>query len=600
MADARIEAAAAALSAAPHGNKGQIVEELAEQLGCSVPTAHRHLRPVLAHISRRKPRADRGAHALSYEDAEKISALIEETRRLTGTGALPVGQALAILRSNGEIAAKRIDKRTGELIALSDSAILRALKHYGCHPEQLAEATPAVRMSSPHPNWCWQIDASVSRQFYLADTGAEVMAKREFYRGKPKNFQSIASRRIWRYVITDHCSGCIEVVYVQGAESTSNLITALIHAMTRRPNGTMHGVPNILMTDPGSAMTSAATAAFCTALDMRLIINEVGNARAKGQVENAQYIVERNFEAALKLQAPVTSIDEINTLAQVWAYGYNTTRIHTRTQRTRRDAWLAITREQLRLAPSVKVLKQLPTSEPKPCKVRDAMIRYKGGTYDVRGIPGLLNGQRVNVVINALDPGASVRVLIDGAEGEAQKHYIAPRIGVDANGFSELAHEIGSAHGAIADTPADTARKALERLAMDVQTDEEAAAARKAKKLPFNGRIDPMKHLRDVNVPPAIPRAGVISTVQAPEVLADRRIEPVPPRQEFAPVDHGTAALRIKRLLERAGHAWQPSMFAAIAQRWPDGVPYDQVDALAVELAPSVRSGLRVIDGGAP
>lgn len=602
MADARLEAAAAAVLTAPHSGKGSVVAALAATLGCSLATAHRRLRPLLAPLRQRKPRADSGQSALSRAAALVVAGLIEETRRLTGTGALPVGNALEILRANGEISTARVDTATGEIIALSNSAILRALRHYGCHPDQLAATTPAVRLSSPHPNWCWQVDASVSRQFYLADDGARTMPKQEFYRGKPQNFARIAERRIWRYVVTDHASGCIELFYVQGAESAANLISALIHTMTCRPGGTMHGVPNILMTDPGSAMTATPTATFCAALDIQLQINQVGNARAKGQVENAQYLVEVHFEAALKLRAPITSIAEINKLAQDWARGYNATKVHSRTGVTRRDAWLRITTAQLRLAPAVSVLRQLPTTEPKLCVVRDAMIRYRGGVFDVRDVPGLINGDKIRVIVNALDAAGSVRVLVD-AEGEGKPaHYLAPRVGADSYGFLDSAYEIGSKFGALKNTPADVARTEIDRLVMAVETDAEAKAARKAKRLPFGGRIDPLKHLRavDAAIVPALPRAGVVSAVEAPAVLAATRIAPAPaPRREFDLVAHEIAAMRIKRLLESGGQSWQPSMYALIQQRWPDGVPYDQVEALAAELATPVHGGLRLVDGGA-
>ncbi|MFA1637575.1 integrase, partial [Achromobacter ruhlandii] len=142
------------------------------------------------------------------------------------------------------------------------------------------------------------------------------------------------------YAITDHASGAIALFYVLGPESRANLLSALIHAMTRREIRTMHGVPQLLMLDPGSAMTATSTSSFLAACGIETIINEVGNARAKGQVENANYLIETHFEALLKLRAPVTSLEEINTLAQQWAQAYNATRIHSRTGYTRRDGWL--------------------------------------------------------------------------------------------------------------------------------------------------------------------------------------------------------------------------------------------------------------------
>src|SRR5690606_4793341 len=163
-------------------------------------------------------------------------------------------------------------------------------------------------------------------------------------------------------------------------------------------------------------VTSSTTRNLLDALGIELIINEVSNARAKGQVENAHYIIETHFEARLALQAPMTSLEQINSAAQRWAAAFNATRIHSRTGMSRRDGWLRITREQLKDAPPIEMLRQLPNSAPKPCTVRDCMIQYRGKTYDVRGIPELLNGDKVDVIVNALDPAGSVRVLMRRSE----------------------------------------------------------------------------------------------------------------------------------------------------------------------------------------
>lgn len=594
-----VEMAAAELLAAPHGSKRRIAASLAEQMGCSVQTAYRRLSAVTATVKPRKRRTDAGALTLTREEARLIAALVEETRRLTGTGTLPVENAVEILRANGRIDAARVDTATGEWRALSISTICRAIRFYGFHRDQIAAPSPAARLSSPHPNHLWQIDASVSRQFYLADDGTKVMDKREFYRGKPQNFAKIADKRLWRYVVTDHASGCLEVFYVLGAESAANLISALIHAMTLRPNGTMHGIPKLLMMDPGSAMIAGPTKNFLAATGIDPIVNAVGNARAKGQVENGNYLVERGFEAPLKLRAPVTSLEEINTLAQSWARAFNATRMHTRTGMTRRDGWLRIRPEELMLAPPMDVLRQLATSAPKRCTVRDCMVRFRGAQYDVRGVPGLVNGQQVEVVMNALNPDGSVRVLMPGETDNKPVHYIAARIGLDEWNFLSTAARSGTEYKAMPETPADAARKELERVSMEVQTDAEAAAARKAKRLPFGGTIDPHKHIDALTIAPSLPRAGTASSVAAPQVIAAQQIAPAAVRAEIAPLDHVEAAMRLKPLVERAGATWTASMYARTAERWPDGVPVDQIEAWAVVLTTPERGGLRVIGGGA-
>ncbi|GGK08755.1 DDE-type integrase/transposase/recombinase [Luteimonas terricola] len=593
MADGEgiIQAAAVELLTAPHGGKRRIAERLADQLGVSVQTAYRRLNSVTGHLTQRKRRVDAGASALQRHEAMAISAYIEATRRETGTGAATLEDAVEVLRANGVIAAGRVDTDTGEFLPLSASQVRRQLRLHSAHPEQLAVATPAARLSSPHPNWCWQIDASVSRQYYLSDDGTRIMDRRTYYRGKPKNFAAIEQQRIWRYAVTDHASGGLEVFYVQGAESSANFLAALIHTMTERSDGTMHGVPRYLMSDPGSAVTAKATRNLCSALGIELIVNEPGNARAKGQVEQAHYLIETGFESGLKMRAPVCSIEEMNGLVQPWARHFNATRVHSRTGLTRRDAWLRITSDQLVFAPEVPVLRQLANSDPKACTVRDWMIRFRGRMYDLRDIPGgVNNGERVEVVRNAIDAdNGTVRVLRLDADGRAM-HYLAPEVGVGEFGFLDSAAEIGTEFKAPPATAADTVRNEIDRLAMAAATDAEAKARRKAKALPFGGSIDPLKHVHEAQIIPALPRAGRASDVLAPEILQPQAAPAATARYTAPVLSH----LELAQHLRERMPGWTAAHFAALAEAWPDGATEDQLEQierrLAALLAPAMRA----------
>lgn len=118
------------------------------------------------------------------------------------------------------------------------------MRAYKLHPEQLLHDAPSVSLASKHPNHVWQVDASISTQYYLADDGARVMNPAEFYDGKPSNLKKIERQRLWRYVITDHTSGTIYLEYVLGAESSENLCNVLINAMQKRHDSDpFHGVP---------------------------------------------------------------------------------------------------------------------------------------------------------------------------------------------------------------------------------------------------------------------------------------------------------------------------------------------------------------------
>lgn len=582
--DPRIEAALPQWLATSHGAKREIVERVAAEIGRSPQTVYRQLARLLGGARDRKRRSNAGTTSVHEAEVKALAMIVEETRRETGTGALPLESAVAVARANGLVTAGRVDVETGECRPVSLSTIRRAMRKHFVHEAQLATTTPAARLSSPHPNYLWQIDASISAQYYLGDDGVRPMPKGEFYGGKPQNFERIARQRLWRYVITDHASGCFEVFYVLGAESAANLNAALIHAMTRRPIGTMHGVPQRLMADPGSATTASTTRNLLNALGVKLIINEVGNARAKGQVENAHYLVEQHFEARLALQAPLRTLEEINTAAQRWCWAFNGTKVHTRTGMSRRDGWLRIAPEQLQAAPPIDLLRDMTNSAPKPCVVRDYLIQFRGHTYDVRGVPHLLNGDRVDVVVNAFDPTGSVRVLI--AEGDSATQYIAPRVERDEYGFLATAARVGVEFKSPPQSPAEAAARELERTAMDVRTDEEAKAARKAKRTPFGGRIDPFKDVAQLQVPPALPRASTPSSLQSPKVVDLTAVRPEwpDPKRDFPPYSLVEAARTIMPLLSARGLEWSVSMLEETQRRYPEGVPYDEIESWAETL----------------
>lgn len=592
--DPRIAEAATAWHRAGHGGKSAVVAKLAQELGVSTATAYKRISAVTV-TKPRKRRRDAGTSALTVEEAEMIWLAVSESTRRTDTGACSVADAVEQLRSAGLINAACIDQATGEWRALSESAIRRAMRQHGYGLDEMRATSPAARLSSPHPNWCWQLDASVSNQFFLAADGAQEMDRAIFYGGKPGNLVKVNDQRIWRYAVTDHASGCIEVFYAQGAESAPNAVAALIHAMTARADGTMHGVPRYLMTDPGSGMTAAAVGNFLTSLGVTHLPHASGNARATGQVENAHLLIETHFEAFLKFRAPVTSIAEINAMAQQWARAFNSTRVHSRTGVTRRDAWLRITPEQLVTAPAVSVLQQLPNSNPKTCTIRDGLIRFGGAVYDVRDLPvGAVNGRRVEVVRNALDDSC-VRIVLKGDDG-LPAHFLAAKVERDSFGFLDTAAQIGTEFKAARETPADARKKAVERLAMDAASDEEAKAARKARRLALDGKIDPTKPWREAKVPEALPRAATPSQVEAPAIIEPTATIPtIRPQYVPVPLTHAEMARGLKRRVEERGGSWGTAQYARMAALWPDGVPEEDLDACAVAL---LRGGLRAVGGG--
>lgn len=582
----RLVHVAQAAASAPSGGKRAVYAAACAELGLSLATLHRHLAKVTVKPERKR-RSDAGAVLLLRDEAIAISAALMSSQRKTNKRLLSIGQAVEVMRANGEVRAERIDPATGEVQPLSDSAIARALRHYGMHPDQLNRPTPAVELKSLHPNHVWQIDASLCVLYYLnaanaKEAGLQVMPREKFYKNKPANLKRIENDRVWSYEVTDHYSGAIFVHYVLGAESGTNLAESFIAAIQQRGSEPLYGVPFILMMDMGSANTSGLFGNLARRLQVKLIAHAPGNARATGQVEKARDQIERSFESGLRLR-PVRDLAELNAQALRWARWYNSTKVHSRHGKARYDQWMTIRPEQLRIAPPAPLCMELLTHTPEARKVTDFLtVSFKGREFNVRAVPGVMVGERLQITYNPWQPDAAMVVDRD-AEGNEQLHSI-PLVARDEAGFRADGNTIGEDWARPADTVLEANRSEVERFAMDAGTQEEAQAKRKAGSTPFGGRIDPFKVIDQAPERAWLPRRG---TDLVPATTT--RLTPAPVRV----LTGFEAAAELRRM----GVDLTREATASLRAWHPDGVPEDQLPALADRL--TVRAGLRVVSGGA-
>lgn len=567
---------------AGHGGKGAVYDAACAELGMSRATLLRKLGEVAVR-NQRKRRADAGTYCLGEDEARMISAALTEATRKNGKRIMGLDTAVDMLRANGVIRAERIDMTTGEVRPLSASAILRALRGYGLHPDQLDQPEPVTELRSMHPNHVWQIDASLCVLYYLPregkDTGLRVADHATFYKNKPANLQRIERDRVWRYVITDHTTGSVYVEYVFGGETGANLVDVFIRAITQRAGEQMYGVPFLVMLDPGAANTSALFRSLCEALDVRLQINTPGRPRAKGQVEQAQNLVETQFESRLKFTAAPATLDELNALAATWRAWFNATRIHGRHGHTRWGLWQTIRQAQLRIAPAPEVLRDAATTAPTERTVQPKLrVSWRGEEYDVSGVEGLRVGDKVRVVTNPWRPDTLQLVTI-GEDGHPLR-LVCPKVERDEYGFEREAPVIGESYARHADTPAQTAVKQIERLVTGADTLEAAEAARKANAVPFGGAIDPFKEAREASLPSFMPRRG--TALQLPDRL----------HVEQTPLTHIEMATALRPQFED----WGTAQYQRMAALYPDGVMEDQLTEVAARLrAPSTATPRLVV-----
>ncbi|QDL55317.1 transposase family protein [Rhodoferax aquaticus] len=581
----RLVQLAQAVANAPHGSKQALYDAACSELGMSAPTLYRHLGAVKVKPERKR-RSDAGDVLLSREDAVAISAALMVSHRKSGKRLMSIGQAVELMRANGEVKADRTDPETGEVSPLSDSAISRALRSYGLHPDQLNCPAPAVELKSLHPNHVGSIDASMCVLYYLnarteRESGLQVMEHTKFYKNKPANLKRIEADRVWSYEYTEHYSGAIFVNYVMGAESGTNLAESFIAAIQKREGDPLHGVPFILMMDMGSANTGGLFSNLLRRLQVKPIAHAAGNARATGQVENARNIIERSFESGLRF-SPVQDLAQLNAQAQRWARWYNSTKIHSRHGKTRYDQWLTISQEQLRIAPPPELCFELLTHTPESRKVTDFLtVPFKGRDFDVSGVPNVMVGEKLQVTHNpyVLDAAMVLDTDVNGLE----VLYSVPLVRRDDAGFSETANVIGEDYRRHADTRADSNRKEVDRFAYDALTQDEVDTKRRANATPFGGRIDPFKVIEQAPERTFMPRKGtdLVSTTSTSSMVVARVLSQFEAAQ----------ALVVR------GVAMSPELIATLRSLHPDGVPEDQLEALQARLA--VRGGLRMVAGGA-
>ena len=536
-----------------HGGKESIYKSACTELGISRPTLMRYLKEV-ADSAPRKKRSDAGDTALQEHEAKMIAAYMINSTRQNGKRTTCLEDAVEILRANGAIKATSLDKATGETRPLSMSSIRRAINSYGLDIDTLNAPAPSVHMASKHPNHVWQIDASLCVLYYLPKGGLEIMDAAVFEKNKPDNFKKVEKDRVWRYVVTDHCSGAIYNEYVFGGESGANLIHIFLNAIQQREDLPFYGVPLMIYVDAGCANTSGMFKSLCRSLGIRLDWHMPGNARATGSVEKSQDIVECKFESLLK-DLNVQSLDQLNEYARRWNKKFNASAKHSRHNMTRFSAWLRIREDQLRLAPPLELCRELARTEPEQRVVGgDLMIKFNGRVWDISDVPGLSVGEKILVCVNPYRPQAAQVVI--NHEGH-DVFYQIEASDRDQFGFIVGSPVLGESFKSHAQTPAQKAKQDLDELITGETTAEGVAKARKEKRPAFGGRIDPFKHLDAITLPTYMPRKGTALNVPG---LA---------MPEFKPMD--TIEMKIQ-LRSRLGRAVTNDELSLVQSMFSEGV----------------------------
>jgi hypothetical protein len=332
--------------AATPAERREAVDGLCRAFGFSERKAYRVLREGGWESGRAK-RRDAGETAL---DEAVVLALAEMEKlciRKNGKATLPVNVARSILQARG------VD------IPVGDRRIRELLNQKNLSVKDMKAATPHQAMRTEYPNQVHFADPSVCLLYFAPGGGMKAIGDDELY--KNKNFLE-GKLKCWRYVLTDHYSSSVCVRYYAAmGETAANMYDFLLYAwgLKETPAYIFHGVPELLIWDCGTANIAKATTNALKAFGVKTAPHTPGNPRAKGQVENANNLVECHFESRLRFE-PVNSIGELNDAAERWRAACNGNLLDSLDTRLKRAGriigsramlWQKIPREKLRELP---------------------------------------------------------------------------------------------------------------------------------------------------------------------------------------------------------------------------------------------------------
>jgi hypothetical protein len=541
------------LTTAGYKDKGTVMAIWSERTGKSKTHLYR-VACEYGYLSGRKTRADKGILKCGLSDGqiEMVAALIYETRREVKGPIMPVDRALEIACDSGYIEPGQV----------SVSRLQQILKEREMNAEALKAPEPAQAMRSLHPNHVHVVDASVCVQYYLrGQKGLRIMDEREFYKNKLHNFAKIRLRLL-RYIVTDHFSGAFHVRYFNTTgETQQNLYDTLTEAWAPKDDdrNPFRGVGFLLLMDPGSANTARGMMSFLSGLGVEVPKGMPHNAKRQGSAEVTHNIWERQFESGLRLD-PAHTIEDMNAHARDMATYLNGAKKHSRHGMTRTEAWLLITKDQLRELPSRDILQELfsYTGDDLTRQVsKQYTISFRSKEWSCRHIPQIIPGKStVQVVIRPYTPD------IIGAEF-AGVTYDLPRIErlpQTEGAFRADAAIIGHEYKSQPETITEQAKKRFDRMAFGEEKKKNA--------VPFEGLTVFGNHADKVELT-YINKKG--SPIEVDRSIAEKEI----PLTEF-----------LKRLVQRVGPI-SPDLNRAIRERYGTSIGIKEAERAITEIEDS-------------
>ena len=207
----------------------------------------------------------------------------------------------------------------------------------------------------------------------------------------------------------------------------------------------------------------------------------------------------------------------------------------------------------------------------------DLTVSFDGALYSVRDVPHLNIGQKVMVARSPYREDAIL--LIEQDEHKRDVHWVCPAVGMDAAGFRADAPVWGEEYKALADTPAVTDMKAIERMAYGVEGKLAVDAARKQRKPVFGG-LDISSHLEAATPASYMPRRGTEMDVASPVQSGVRGNSLTSPAALAVEAVRLTPVQLASRLHQAMPGEWRADYYQSLLAWYPDGALESELPAI--------------------
>jgi hypothetical protein len=197
-------------------------------------------------------------------------------------------------------------------------------RYFGVSNRDMGDTQVATQLVADHSNQAWMIDSTPSNQYYFNFKRQYIIYRPEIT--KDKHLGDIMRKeglwKIWTYVLRDVYSGAWFIMPFAPdgrGENLDDYLTFVIEAMTAKRDLRIpvHGIPEIIISDKGSSLTSNLWKAFFFRLGSEVRAHKARRPEAKGIVEGQISANKRSNEAPLPREL-VHSMEELTAFYTEW------------------------------------------------------------------------------------------------------------------------------------------------------------------------------------------------------------------------------------------------------------------------------------------